>query len=237
MAEQRLHPYWRQVALGGGTGAAERNAKSRQARMAIVVAAGDQFATRGYASTSLSAIAQGCGMTKGALYFHFQSKQQLAEAVVAEMLTRWAALRARVADRRLDPLRALIAEVDEVIEASTRDPVLRGGILLARDRDAVATGAHAHFDFGQQATVEHLTRAVAAGDLRPEIQPEVVARQIVALLTGHRTLTAVGIGAPTVAEAMEEAWSVLLPAIASTQWLRAGGTSTPQPDEGGMSAS
>ena len=50
---------------------------------ALLVAARDRFARDGYAATSLDAIASDAGVTKGALYHHFDGKEELFAAVHA----------------------------------------------------------------------------------------------------------------------------------------------------------
>jgi AcrR family transcriptional regulator len=42
------------------------------------------FAREGYSATSLDAIVEACGVTKGAFYHHFKSKEEIFEAVFVE---------------------------------------------------------------------------------------------------------------------------------------------------------
>lgn len=55
---------------------------------ALVDAARELFAQDGYAATSLDAVAARARVTKGAVYHHFQGKQQLFEAVFAREVDR-----------------------------------------------------------------------------------------------------------------------------------------------------
>ena len=73
------------------------------------------------------------GGTKGALYFHFASKDALARAVVAEMVQQWRDLRGQVDSHGLDPLATLSALLDEVIARLLDDPIARGGTRLLND--------------------------------------------------------------------------------------------------------
>jgi AcrR family transcriptional regulator len=50
-------------------------------RRRILAVALELFSTRGYAGTSMRDIAETMGMTKAALYYHFESKEQILEAV------------------------------------------------------------------------------------------------------------------------------------------------------------
>ncbi|HEX4161278.1 MAG TPA: helix-turn-helix domain-containing protein [Acidimicrobiales bacterium] len=59
--------------------------RSATTRAALVRAARELFADQGFAATSRDEIAERAGVTRGALYHHFESKSALAAAVVAEL--------------------------------------------------------------------------------------------------------------------------------------------------------
>ena len=61
--------------------------RATRTRAALVAAARELFAEQGFAATSRDAIAARAGVTRGALYHHFDSKAVLAAAVVAELET------------------------------------------------------------------------------------------------------------------------------------------------------
>lgn len=67
---------------------AERKAQTR--RQILDCAAG-AFATDGFAGTSLNDVIARSGLTKGAFYFHFPSKEELAVAVVDDLRAQWTA--------------------------------------------------------------------------------------------------------------------------------------------------
>ncbi|WP_432193580.1 ScbR family autoregulator-binding transcription factor [Streptomyces sp. bgisy027] len=49
----------------------------------LVVAAAEQFAAQGFGRASLAEVSSSAGVTKGALFFHFSTKDDLADAVLA----------------------------------------------------------------------------------------------------------------------------------------------------------
>jgi AcrR family transcriptional regulator len=57
-----------------------------QTRQRIIDAARDLFVERGYAGTSVRDISERLGMTKGSLYYHFASKDELLHALVAPLV-------------------------------------------------------------------------------------------------------------------------------------------------------
>jgi AcrR family transcriptional regulator len=59
--------------------------RGEETRSHILDVAGDLFAQRGYDATSVADICEGAGVTKGAFYHHFESKQ----SVFLELRDRW----------------------------------------------------------------------------------------------------------------------------------------------------
>ncbi len=219
MAEREGNAYWRQVALGGNTGAAERHAKSQAARMRLLHAAGELFAQFGYRAVSLGMIAERAGMPKGSLTSYFPSKLLLAQAVVAEMRKGWEQLCSRADSLTLDPLATLFAEIDVVLDTFPSNPVLVGGIRLTDDPEVVPDEQESHFVFGEQRALQHLERARAAGLLLPTADVAAFARLIIAVLAGHGAVANRHPGRLGLRERAEESWQLLLPGVATQQWL------------------
>src|SRR5262249_765761 len=65
---------------------ASRTRDAAGTRRRRLEAAAAEIYGRGYHAASLDQVLRAAGMTKGALYHHFQSKQELALAVVREIL-------------------------------------------------------------------------------------------------------------------------------------------------------
>src|SRR5262249_14106526 len=83
-------------------------ADAETTRTALIAAARHLFGTRGYRATKIGLVAYATGLTTGAIYHHFQSKEGLFQATVEAMLkefadgaakiggaSRWQRLRAR----------------------------------------------------------------------------------------------------------------------------------------------
>jgi AcrR family transcriptional regulator len=71
---------------GGNTATPKMPGKQRKAQ--IISVATDLFAKMGYEGTSLRDVAEHCGMTKAALYYHFADKDALLLSVVEFRMTR-----------------------------------------------------------------------------------------------------------------------------------------------------
>ncbi|OZC83846.1 hypothetical protein CH254_23415 [Rhodococcus sp. 06-412-2C] len=65
-------------------------------RAGVIAAAEQEFADRGYAGPSINSIIANSTSTKGALYFHFPSKEALAEAVLENVRSAYS----RIVERR-----------------------------------------------------------------------------------------------------------------------------------------
>ncbi|CAM5693666.1 hypothetical protein SALBM311S_06793 [Streptomyces alboniger] len=59
-----------------------RQLRAEQTRSTIITAAADLFDRHGYESTSLDDIVEHAQVTKGALFFHFATKEDLAHAMI-----------------------------------------------------------------------------------------------------------------------------------------------------------
>lgn len=77
--------------------------RSATTTAALVKAARELFAEQGFAATSRDQIAERAGVTRGALYHHFESKTAVAAAVVAE-----------VGDELVDRVVTAAAEAEDV---------------------------------------------------------------------------------------------------------------------------
>lgn len=84
---------------------------------ALVAAARELFAQDGYVATSLDAVVERAGVTKGALYHHFDGKRELFAAVFEAEQERLVAAELEAAEREADPWRAFEAGCVAFVEA------------------------------------------------------------------------------------------------------------------------
>ncbi|MGJ7905769.1 ScbR family autoregulator-binding transcription factor [Actinopolyspora sp. H202] len=190
--------------------------RAQLTRHAIVVAAAEEFDRTGYDATPLSAILRRGGVTKGAFYFHFASKEELALALVESQAYRWPKLRGEWLGRELDPLSIAVGMLNEAARLIEEDVVLRAGTGLARHRIAQGRGLDSEPDW-ETLLLDLLRRASAGGMLRPGVDPEAVARVAYAALVGARVLGPRR--EPGAGVRMEETWRITLQGVASPEWL------------------
>ena len=123
------------MVLGYGRPVAARVARRTQAERteattaALVDAARDLFARDGFEATSLDAVAARAGMTKGAVYHHFDGKRQLFEAVFSREIDRMTTPLAAAYSRKKDPWDAFKAASRAFLDECL-DPGLQRIVLL-----------------------------------------------------------------------------------------------------------
>lgn len=192
--------------------------RAQVTRHAIVVAAAEEFDGAGYDATPLSAILRRGEVTKGAFYFHFRSKEAVAEELVRFQEQNWERLRQRWDGRGLDPLSTAVGLTGEVMRLLERNVVLRAGVRLCSlpafdDRPGGVSWERVLGDF--------LRDAAARGLLRSRVDPAAAARVVHVALVGAGTVGFDrGGDGIDMAQRVLEVWRVLLNGMATADWLR-----------------
>ena len=159
----------------------ERIARGQATRSALIDVATDLFATGGYEATSIPAVLEAAGVSRGALYHHFESKEALFEAVLRSVEARVMAQVAASARSATDPLDGLRRGCAAFL-AICRDPTVRRISLI--DAPAVL-GWKRWREIDEQHAFGQVKAAVAATSAAGRVKPEmvdVVAHMILASL-------------------------------------------------------
>lgn len=126
------------------------------------------FATRGYGAVGLAEIVGAAGVTKGALYHHFDGKAALFRAVLAEVQQQVGETVAATAQAQDDPWAQLTAGCQAFLVASTAPDVQR---IMLVDGPAVL-GWNQWRALDEAASARHLADALAtlieAGTIAPQ---------------------------------------------------------------------
>lgn len=162
-----------------------RTEQGLQTHERIVVAAADAFDRAGYSATSVSSLVHGIGITKGAFYFHFAAKEELAVAVVDAMHARWAPAVLGWATSDAEPLQVVLGLLDELVVRACGDAVVRGGMRLVLERELVGAGLLDPFPEWERILAHALQRAVRDGLLGPGACPRTTAHLVVFGLVGE----------------------------------------------------
>jgi AcrR family transcriptional regulator len=162
-----------------------RLARRRQITEAAIVC----FAREGFHRTTMADIVRESGLSPGAIYHYFASKEDVIEAIAAERHDREATLN-REALAHPDPLQALrmlirtygswLADPDERLRRRVGIQVWAEALRSEKVHSLVLRGT----DAARQTVSQLLDRALAEGRLVPGTQPEALARVFVALFQG-----------------------------------------------------
>ncbi|MEU8550463.1 ScbR family autoregulator-binding transcription factor [Streptomyces roseoverticillatus] len=147
-------------------------------RQTILEAAAVVFDERGYDAATINEILTRAEVTKGALYFHFPSKEDLALAVIDAQAEATSALLDRPGGCRMQRLVDLGMVFAHQLLV---DPVLRGSVRLTMEHGSAAL-LHRSGPF--TGWIELHTRLLVEGKERGEVLPDVVPAEVGELIVG-----------------------------------------------------
>ncbi|MFD7700718.1 ScbR family autoregulator-binding transcription factor [Streptomyces caelestis] len=159
-----------------------RQERAIRTRRTILEAAAAVFDERGYTSATIGEILERAGVTKGALYFHFGSKEELALGVFEEQL----AISLPAQSSKLQEL------VDSGLVLALRlrtEPLVRASVGLALDQGALGLDRTPAFGMWIDQTTRTLAEAKAGGELLPHVDPTETAELLVASFSGVQLLS------------------------------------------------
>lgn len=187
-------------------------ARSEATRQKILDAAIDLFGEVGYSAAGLGEIIDRAGMTKGALYHHFDSKEALATAIIEQGsdLTRDAFR--QVCESSSPALENLIHGVFVVTDLLVSDKTARTAEQLTRGLAEFNSAASRVWTSQLEAITTQARLASEQGDLRDGLDPAMVSESILNAMLGAQLLsqTAEGNGHIT---RLTRSLELLLPAI------------------------
>ena len=91
----------------------------QQSKAAIMEAALELFASKGFSSTSISQIAKAAGISKGLMYNYFESKEQLLHEIIKSAFEEAEGLMMQAMTQLTDPREQLIAMVEGTFQMVT----------------------------------------------------------------------------------------------------------------------
>lgn len=190
-----------------------KQVRAQVTRDSIVAGAASVFARRGYGLASIAEIAAESGTTKGALYFHFPSKDDLARAVIDEEHQRTMDASETVIAEGLPALETLVELCRVVGGQVIADPIVRAGIRLITDVATFDPPVATPYVDRLQAVEQLFRRAMDEGDIAPPADPAALARVLVAAFTGIQVMSETLTGHRDLLVRLREFWAVLIPGI------------------------
>jgi AcrR family transcriptional regulator len=196
-----------------------RQARSEATRRRIIESAVDLINEIGYPAAGLADIIERAELTKGALYYHFDSKEAVATAIIEEGAG--AVLGAfRSAGRSNSPaMENIVHGLLLVADVIASDRVAQAACRLLRTFGAFNPAAKATYALLQDEMTDRVRSAVEEGDLRSDVGVDAIVATVVAATLGSELLwSALGDG-HDLRRRFTNTWDVLLPAMVPEESL------------------
>lgn len=142
--------------------------RSSSTRAALVAAARELFATRGYQAVPADEIVRAAGMTRGALYHHYADKQELFRAVVEDVERELTAEVAAVLEEAADPVTGMATALDVFLTACLRPEVRQISLTDAPAVLGWTTWRQIEAEHGLGVLTTVLSKAIEDGVLAPQ---------------------------------------------------------------------
>lgn len=196
-----------------------RQARSEATRRKILDSAVDLINEIGYPAAGLGDIIERAELTKGALYYHFDSKEALATAILEEGAD--SVLGAfRTANRSSSPAMENVIHGSFVVtDVLATDRVARAGARLLRTFGGFNPAAKRTFETLVAEMSEHVKTATAEGDLRADLDPQTTGATIVATMLGNELLASALSDGADLRNRFARTWELFLPAIVAEESL------------------
>jgi AcrR family transcriptional regulator len=157
-------------------------------RQHILDIASDQFLTHGYAGTSVSDLIRAAGITKGAFYHHFPSKESLAVEVVRARQAEEAMAVVKASagfDRAVDQLRAAVQAASDVKDLDQGQATSMQRLCAELSEDSALAPQIAKIcDTWIDTAADLVTSAQLQGDIRADVDAHQAAEVLVATFLG-----------------------------------------------------
>lgn len=147
------------------------------------------FLRKGFAHTSVAEIARKAGLSKGAVYLYFPSKQAMLEGLVKRAVAPVAQRIATTADLPMGDIRQTLRDILTVVAYTLGDPkVFAVPTLVIREAATAPEIAQLYrreiFDAVFPTAVRLLRQAIDSGQIRP-VDPEMTIRSLIGPILAH----------------------------------------------------
>jgi len=198
------------------TGRRPQQQRGHEKRKAVLEGAARMFDRVGFAQASLSDIARESGVTSGAAYFYFQSKEDMALAIINEQNARtFAALGSSASST--GALEGLILASRTIADLILTDEVVRAGLRLSLEQGTLSGPTQGFYVDWMAGVAQAFERAEFRNELATTLSPIVLSRTLVMFFTGVQLVTSVLDGRKSLYPTVEAMWRVFIPGVAACE--------------------
>ncbi|QBJ98424.1 TetR/AcrR family transcriptional regulator [Rhodococcus sp. ABRD24] len=193
-----------------------QQARAVATRQQIITGAARMFERSGFKGASLGDIVDRAGTTKGALYFHFRSKDELARVVIDEQHQAMRAMYSAIAESGAPALQQLVMLCHEMGTRIVHDPIVRAGLRLTLEFSGTDGPARPYLDWidGTRTLIE---LGIRQGEIVETIDSPTLAQFIIGSFTGVQLLSQVLTRRADLEQRIDEMWSLLIPGISTSR--------------------
>jgi AcrR family transcriptional regulator len=196
-----------------------RQARSEATRQKIINAAVDLFSEVGYAAAGLGDIIERAEMTKGALYYHFDSKESLATAIIDEGGTMLLRAYQGIRESSAPALESMIHGLFVSANLLGTDKLARTGTQLLRALGEFSEAAARTYGAWVDELAKTARQAQAEGDMRADIDPAAVGELVAGAMIGAESISSAMSAAGDLILRVTRSWEILLCAVATEESL------------------
>jgi AcrR family transcriptional regulator len=196
-----------------------RQARSEATRTKIITSAVELFNETGYPATGLGDIIERAEMTKGALYYHFDSKESLATAIIEEGSAHLVEAFRSIITSSAPALEGIIHGVFVVADLLSTDQIARSATQLLRAFGEFNEAATRTYGGWVAQMMQSTRQAIDEGDIRGDLDPQAVGETIVGSMLGAELLANATTAGADILARVARTWKVLLPAIVTQESL------------------
>ncbi|MFF4422617.1 ScbR family autoregulator-binding transcription factor [Streptomyces sp. NPDC001549] len=202
-----------------------RQERAEITRQAILDGAATAFDLGGFEGTSLSDVVKHAGVTKGALYFHFSSKEALARTLMDEQFQ----VSEHLPAVENPGLQTVIDLTHQMAHGLRTDVRIRAGIRLVIEFGSFTHPDPTPYDAWIDTCRNCLTPAQQRGDIYPSLDVQDLSTLLVGAFTGIQVTSHVRTRREDLHTRVTDLWNFLLPTIVPPQRItRFHPTGTPE---------
>lgn len=196
-----------------------KQTRSENTRLHLVRSAAELFDRNGFAGATLEDVSRSAGVTKGAFYFHFSSKDELGGAIQAEACALLRSAVYRLVGGAPPALQAVVDLTHELAGWLSQEPLVRASFRTARECGHRGKPfLDFHIDWLSSLETMLIT-AEQNGELAKGVSVDNAATLVLSLCTGVEMVWWAGVREGDIGEHLTGMWALVLPGLASPEHL------------------
>jgi AcrR family transcriptional regulator len=183
-------------------------------REMIIQGAAELFSEFGYPVSSISDIASHTGVTQGAIYFHFTSKNAIGEEIIKRQHELSIGIGQQILAEKRPGAEKIVLVTREVAHQLTTQPIVRAGLRLSTESAMFFPGYAKTPYLDWIKTCEDIFReGIADGDVKDSEDPRALGRLTVNMFVGTQVVSAILTNWEDLFDELPMMWKKILPSI------------------------